>query len=99
VLPFNAHGAYAFADPGCTRQVLLLSPARDAPPFRFGLLFTDALGCNPTRHPSLHALEDYTGPIFGLSGRECSPVSEYSASQMFELGEPLDPSDTLARAP
>jgi hypothetical protein len=92
----------AFADPECTRRIVISASLPDDPlaPFRFGLLFPDDRFCNPTEYPALHSIREYSGSAFEKIGSDCSPfVARGPKPLMFELGGQLDPSSVVERAP
>jgi hypothetical protein len=92
----------AFADPACTRRVLVSSSQPDDPlaPFHFALLFPNDRFCKPTEYAVLHSIHEYSGPTFQAVGSECSPfVAQSPSPLMFQLGEELDPATVLEGAP
>jgi hypothetical protein len=92
----------AFADPLCTRRIVTSASRSNDPlaPFRFGLLFPDDRYCKPTEYPALHSIREYSGSAFEMIGDTCSPVvSQDPKPLMFDLGEQLDPSTVVERAP
>lgn len=92
----------AFADPTCTRRLVVSASRPDDPlaPFRFGLLFPDNRACRPTEYPALHSIQEYGGSAFEQIGQACVPfAAQGSTPLLFELGEELDPSTVVEKMP
>lgn len=105
VLAFMPDSPYDFADPQCSRPVVIAPPPSAAPPsttperLPFVLVYPPGHSCNPKAEPTIHSAVEYKGPMFQLIGGQCYPGAVDPGSLIFEAGAPLDPSTVVAPIP